>query len=398
VASVARDTALTSGRVAGGRPCSRVRWRRNGRVTSPPSSYAEALRGSLGPTVYETLYGPYARKLWGLDGTRIDPEQARVRVSADTVPKVAWRVLRSTLAARSSTAPHGTTFLYPRHGFGQITDALERAARQAGAELHTGVEVERLSPGQTRPGRAGEPADGVVAHTSDGGRWRAPRVFSTLPIPVLTRLCPGQVPDDVVQAARGLRFRAMVLVYLTHEPGQATGGSPVRWTAYDAHYLPAGATPVTRISEPANYRDNAQDPQARSVLCAEIPCAAGDQLWRASEQELADVVMAALRESDLPPVLGPDGTAPAVQVRRLPAVYPIYEHGFAARLAHLEDWADALPGVTTLGRSGLFTHDNTHHALVMGRAAVAALGADGAFDEQAWRRSRDSFRDHVVED
>jgi len=79
-------------------------------------------------------------------------------------------------------------------------------------------------------------------------------------------------------------------------------------------------------------------------------------------------------------------------------VYPVYEHGFAERLAHLEAWADALPGVTTLGRSGLFAHDNTHHALVMARAAVAALHADGTFDEGAWRRSRQSFRDHVVED
>ncbi|MGB5951612.1 MAG: FAD-dependent oxidoreductase, partial [Ornithinimicrobium sp.] len=80
LASVARDVALKP-----------LRARRQ----APDSpSYASWLRASLGPTVYDTLYAPYAEKLWGLPGEAIDAEQARVRVSADTVPKVALRVLR----------------------------------------------------------------------------------------------------------------------------------------------------------------------------------------------------------------------------------------------------------------------------------------------------------------
>ncbi|MGB6023479.1 MAG: hypothetical protein WBG89_14215, partial [Ornithinimicrobium sp.] len=63
-------------------PITRLRRRRGA-----SSSYARSLRTSLGPTVYDTLYEPYARKLWGLRGDEIDAEQARVRVSADTVPK-----------------------------------------------------------------------------------------------------------------------------------------------------------------------------------------------------------------------------------------------------------------------------------------------------------------------
>jgi protoporphyrinogen oxidase len=321
-------------------------------------------------------------------------------------------VLRSgasrVVGQRGAAPARGSTFLYPRRGFGQITEALEQAARRAGAQVHTGVEVQRIRPAAEVVGGevvGGEVVGGalvgggdVVVETGDGRRWRAPRVFSTLPIPLLARLCPDRVPPEVSEAAQGLRFRAMVLVYLTHAPGTPAHGSPVRWSPYDAHYLPAGATPVTRISEPANYRDSDEDPRDRTVLCAEIPCDVGDAIWTADEGALAEVVAEALREVSLPPVHGPGGADPAVHVRRLPAVYPVYEQGFAARLSRLEDWADALPGVTTLGRSGLFAHDNTHHAMVMARAAVAALGHDATFDEPAWRRSRQSFRDHVVED
>ena len=43
------------------------------------TSYADALRRGLGPTLYNRLYGAYAVKLWGRPGEDIDAEQARVR-------------------------------------------------------------------------------------------------------------------------------------------------------------------------------------------------------------------------------------------------------------------------------------------------------------------------------
>ena len=57
----------------------------------------------------------------------------------------------------------------------------------------------------------------------------------------------------------------MILIYLVLEQD--------RITEYDAHYFPGPETPVTRVSEPANYRDSADDPDDRTVLCAELPCA-----------------------------------------------------------------------------------------------------------------------------
>lgn len=41
--------------------------------------------------------------------------------------------------------------------------------------------------------------------------------------------------------------------------------------------------PVTRISEPANHRINPEDPDNRSVVCFEIPCQIGDELWAARD-------------------------------------------------------------------------------------------------------------------
>lgn len=371
------------------------------------SSYASMLRASLGPTAYETLYAPYAVKLWGLPGESIDPEQARVRVSADTPGKVASRVLRASAQrwrSGSVSPAHGTAFRYPRRGFGQIVDALEDAARRAGVDIQTGKRVVAV---KSLVGEASARTR-VRVDTADGSSWQAPCVLSTLPLPVLARLARPTAPGSVLADAAALRFRAMALVYLTHErplPDERplADGGPLRWTRYDAHYLPAGPTPVTRISEPANYRQSADDPVDRTVLCAELPCDGGDQVWRAEPDQLASIVHEAIKQAGLPPIIGPR-RRPGVHVRRIPTAYPVYDHGFASRLARLERWAETVPGVSTLGRAGLFTHDNTHHALMMAHAAVAALrpGAaqDGGldFDEHAWQVSREAFREHVVED
>ncbi len=371
---VVRDTAFSPLRARG---------------KNAPTSYADSLRTSLGPTAYDTLYAPYAEKLWGLPGERIDPEQARVRVSADTVPKVAARVARSSATRlaqhavprmQRGAAPRGATFLYPRRGFGQIVESLERAAREAGVHIATGTTVTSIQPPPV-PKKDGL----VMIESSDGRTWQAPTVLSTLPIPLLARLSDPPPPTSVVEDAKALRFRAMVLVYLTH--------ARPKWSDFDAHYLPGVGTPITRISEPSNYRDSADDPKDRSVICVEIPCEVGDDIWTATDDELGTIVDRAINDFDLPRL-----HLTGVESRRLGSVYPVYEHGFAPRLARLEAWADDIPGVTTLGRSGLFAHDNTHHALIMAAAVAHSLDEKGRLDAARWSDARESFRAHVVED
>ena len=168
-----------------------------------------------------------------------------------------------------------------------------------------------------------------------------------------------------------------------------------RWTEFDAHYFPDLDVPLARLSEPKNYRDDPADPREVTVLCAEIPCTVGDEVWTATPEELGARVADSLRRMGLP-----DATPAAVEVRRLPRVYPLYRPGFEWDLATVELWLDEHPRVATLGRQGLFVPDNTHHALAMGWAAADATRPDPTdpWDVEAWAVSRERFRAHVVED
>ena len=330
-------------------------------------TFSEVLLAALGSTLCERFYFPYARKVWGVDPAELSGEQARRRVGARSPGRMVARAL-----ARGSRGKR--SFLYPRRGYGQIWEALADAGVRAGVDLVLGTSATTLSL---------SPA-GAVAGLSDGRTIAARRVWSTIPLTALARMASPAAPPDALAAADALRFRAMTLAYLVVERP--------RYTEFDAHYLPAGATPVTRISEPKNYRDG-DDPPGHTVLCAEIPCEAGDPIWEASADELGRIVAGGLVEAGLP------HPRPAeVEVRRVPNAYPVLRAGFEGPLAALDGWAAAQPSLLTLGRQGLFVHDNAHHALAMAWAAADCLGRDGSFDALGWAAARERFAAHVVED
>lgn len=327
-------------------------------------SFAGVLRAGLGPAICDAFYFPYARKIWGVDPERLSAEQARRRVGARSPARILAKVARRK----------GTQFWYPAGGYGRISEALAAGASEAGADIRYGVAVEELRLGP----------EGVTAVLADRGEVEAQRVWSTIPVTALARMCRPGPPAAVIDAASSLRFRAMVLVYLAADVE--------RYTEYDAHYLPEEWTPVTRISEPKNYRDG-DDPRDRTVLCAEIPCDTDSSVWTAPDDELAEIALAALRGSGLPePPVG------EVASHRLGHAYPVYERGFEPALEQLHAWIDEQPRLLTFGRQGLFVHDNAHHALAMAWAAADALEPGGGFNERRWRAARESFREHVVED
>ena len=148
------------------------------------------------------------------------------------------------------------------------------------------------------------------------------------------------------------------------------------------------------MSEPKSYRDGAEsDPADRTVLCAEIPCDVGDAVWTAAPDALASRLRAELAAQDLALATPCD-----VEVRRVAHAYPMYSTGFEAARTAVEEWALAQPRLLSLGRQGLFAHDNTHHTLAMAWAAAEALDVDGRVDPDRWASARDGFAGHVVED
>src|SRR5581483_6763109 len=327
-------------------------------------------------TICRDFYFPYAEKIWGVPPAELSATQARRRVSANSLGKMARKVWNAVPGLKGQGSGR---FFYPRHGYGQISEAYCRAAVQAGADLELNAQVQAV---ETCNGAVRE-----VRYEKNGAPYSIPAdyVFSTIPITGLARALRPNLPRSVLDASEKIDYRAMILIYLVLEQAQ--------FTPYDAHYFPETDIPISRLSEPKNY-SNSSEPQNITVLCAELPCSPNDAVWRQNDAELGNLVCEALEKAGIPV------RAPVRQIitQRLRNAYPIYTEGYASYFEQLDQAVSQIHCMVTFGRQGLFAHDNTHHALYMAYAAAACLGDDGRFDESRWGDFRRVFETHVVED
>ena len=333
-------------------------------------NFAQDVRAGLGPTVFNAFYAPYAKKLWGLPAEEIDASMAKRRVSAGGP----LDILRRLVSVRSE---EGKSFYYPRLGYGQIIDAIADSATRSGVEICLSTRLDALTC--TEDG-----VDAVFCGPNGFETRRFSTCVSTVAVQHLVDAAVPAVPSDVADAASRLDHRGMLLVYLVIPRPQ--------YTPFDAHYFPGQDTLAARLSEPKNYRDG-DDPAESTVLCAEIPCDEGSDLWRMNSESLGGLVSRQLVEQGLPVT-----EHIATEVRRLPCVYPKYRHGYQDDLDCIEAWVDEQPRLVTVGRLGLFVPDNLHHVIEMGNAVARVVNSDGNVDREAWRLRREEFRSNVVED
>jgi len=346
--------------------------------STPPAeeNFATVLRRGLGATLSRNFYYPYVRKLWGVDPTELAPTLAKRRVSGSSVGKILGKILRQIPGLKQKTTGG---FYYPRRGFGRISNAMQEAAADHGAAFVFGAQVRGI-----------ELEGGRVRAISYGNNGEARRqevdcVWSTLPITLLVQMMTPPPPQAVLEAARRIRFRGMILIYLVLEQAQ--------FTEYDAHYFPELTVPISRLSEPKNYSASLE-PRDRTVLCAELPADPGDAHWGLSDEELGERLCAWLGKVGLP-VRAP---VRKTITRRLGQAYPVYDRDYEDHFKVMDRWLTGIEGLLTFGRQGLFAHDNTHHAMAMAHAACDCLRPDGGFDRSRWAEHRLEFETHVVED
>ena len=99
-------------------------------------TFAAVLERGLGRTICRDFYFPYARKIWGVPPEELDAEQARRRVSAGSLGKMARKILNAVPGVKK---PGAGRFFYPRDGYGAISRAYYCAARKAGVEVMLGA-------------------------------------------------------------------------------------------------------------------------------------------------------------------------------------------------------------------------------------------------------------------
>jgi protoporphyrinogen oxidase len=324
------------------------------------ATFEDAVVARLGRPLYERFYGPYAEKVWGRSGVEIAAEQADRRVNQ--------RGLGDAVRLALGRGRHH--YLYPRGGFGRIPAAYATAlAATPQVEVAVGQSIERVLWGDGR-------VRALVAAGQAGSRTLAlDHLVWSAPITELVRRLDPAPPMRIVEAAGSLRYRAVVLCYVTLAR-ERVGNA-------DTYYFPERAFPFNRVTEQKNF-DDSMIPADRTVLAMDISCDPDDPVYARSDDATADAVLPALESVGLlrrSEVL-------EVFTRRFRSAYPIYDLAASSHLAAVQSWLDGIDNLWPIGRQGLYLHNNTHHSLLMGYRAADTLLADA---RAHWPQHRSAF-------
>jgi protoporphyrinogen oxidase len=248
------------------------------------------------------------------------------------------------------------------------------AVAAAGGEVRLGARVDRLR-------LAG---GGVAAVRAGGEEIACAAVVSSLPVGTVARAARPAPGPEVLAAARGLRHRDFLTVALVLD---GPPPFPDTWI-----YIHDPQVRVGRIQNFLAWSPWMVPEPGRSCVGLEYFCFRGDELWSMGDEDLVDLAAGELGRLGL----GDPRRVAAGHVVRVPRAYPIYDAGYAERLATLRGWLDTVPNLVQVGRNGLHRYNNSDHSMLTAMRAVEnlldgaahdvwAVNADSAYHEEGGR-------------
>ena len=343
--------------------------RARSRPRGQETSFEEWVRNRFGDRLFEIFFQTYTEKVWGMPCSEIGAEWAAQRIkkmelSTAVRDALVRAVRRPTAAGSAPGAPAATSlvgwFWYPRLGPGMLFEALARRAEERGAVVATQHEVVGLthSGGQVRTVTTRGP-DGV--ETED----RVEHVISSIPLPILVQLMSPAPPQEVLDAARALRFRHLRTVNLVLDRPHLFSD---QWV-----YVHDPDLTVGRVQNFGSWSPWMLADPGTSCVGLEYFCSTGDDIWSASESEM---VVRATHE------LKRAGLADGAKVLdgssiRVPRAYPVYDQHHGPRVERIKDWLGGFSNLQPIGRYGMFKYNNSDHSVLTALLAVENLyGAD----------------------
>lgn len=326
-------------------------------------SFEDWVSRHFGRKLYEIFFKVYTEKVWGISCDQIDADWASQRIQGLTLSK----------ALRNAILPSGNkpktlvdSFLYPISGNQLFYNRQAEFLRQNGVEIITSKRVSSIR-------LEGNQVLGVV--TENGEEINARHVISTMP---LTNLILGiqSTPETVTQAARQLRFRNTILVYLNVEGDNLF---PDQWL-----YIHDPSVKHGRITNFNNWSPDTRPKDGSSILCLEFWCFSEDEFWNYNDEDLIDLATKELRAINLVPIL----KVKSGHVTRLPKSYPVYEKGYKEKLNVVTSWLSNIDGLTPIGRYGSFKYNNQDHSILMGLEVANQL--DSGTKPDVWDINTDS--------
>jgi protoporphyrinogen oxidase len=314
----------------------------------------------FGKRLYNAFFRSYTEKVWGIPGSEIRAQWAAQRIKDFSFKHALLSVLG---LQRKQITTLIEKFQYPRLGPGQMWETLAREVEARGLPVHLKQRCVAIRHAEGR-------VDSIVLRSNGSEQELAvDSVLSTLALRDVVSMLDPAPPDEVLAAARKLRYRDFCVVALMTTQDQPF---PDNWI-----YI---HDPGTRAGRVQNFGAWSEDmvPPGRNCLGVEYFCFEGDEIWRLSNEEAVALAKDELARIGL---IDPDKVTDGVKVL-VPKAYPMYDSRYEEAVAVIRSYLDGFSNFQTCGRNGLHRYNNQDHS--MWTAIMAVLNLTDGADYDVW--------------
>lgn len=305
------------------------------------TTFESWVEARFGKRLAHHFFKSYAEKLWGIPTSQLDAEFAAQRIKKLSL----WEAVKGALFG-GGAEKHKTLvdqFAYPKKGTGIVYERMKTSIEKNGGRVFLNTPVKQVVA-------RGKNVTGI--ELENGKVVNYDEVVSSMPITTLVGRLKN-LPAKVDRAAKSLRFRNTLIVYLQLKGGEVF---PDNWI-----YLHSSNLKMGRITNFRNWVPGILNGKKETILALEFWCFDEDEFWHWDDDQYIELAKKELLSTGLvkeSQIL--DGS-----VMRVPKCYPVYAHGYRKPLKVVENYLREYKHLHFIGRYGSFKYNNQDHSMLM---------------------------------
>lgn len=334
-----------------------------------PNNFAEWVTDQFGRRLFEIFFQGYTEKIWGIPCEDISADWAAQRIKGLSLFKAARQAIFGNDGQVKTLIEQ---FQFPRLGSGQLYEKIVDYLQENHQIVLLNTEVVRVHHDHFKVTHVTL----KNRHTQEHKTVPCRSIISSIPITHLMQQIESPPPLEVINAAKSLKFRNTILVYLMVESGDLF---PDNWL-----YINDPRVQLGRVTNFANWSPSMLPNSQQTPLCCEYWCNFEDDLWQCPEDELRIKAEQELRQVGL---LKQEKVVEGFVIR-LPRTYPVYAGNYKEALEEIKAYLQSFQNLQVIGRYGSFKYNNQDHSLLMGILAAENIMTPNKHD--LWAVNSDS--------
>jgi protoporphyrinogen oxidase len=320
-------------------------------------NFEQWVSNRFGQRLYQTFFQTYTEKVWGTPCHKIRADWAAQRIKGLSLIVAVSNALFGVQKAKTLI----NEFDYPVRGPGMMWQRFQDVVEINGGGVRLNTEAVTLSHENGRIVAVNYVQNGkTVAIPAD-------QVISSIPVTRLVALLDPKAPNQVLDAASNLSYRAFVLVGLIVDREHLF---PDQWI-----YVHSPDVRVGRIQNLKNWSAAMVPDPMKTSVAMEYFCNEDDETWTMPDSELIDVASHELSKLGL----ADRGDIVDGFVIRQPKAYPVYDDAYKEQLVVIRDYLATFDNLQTVGRNGMHRYNNMDHSMLTGMLAAKNL-MGGSYD------------------